>query len=184
MKRLISYIKPYFAYIGLTVAIKFLATTFELFIPDLMQQIIDEKVPAGDMAQIYLLGGLMLLCAALGLGGNVLANRMSAHSAGKITRTLRHDLFSKLENLSARQMDALTTSSAVSRLTSDSYNVNQMLARIQRMGIRAPILLIGGIIMMLSMGVVLALVLIVLLPLLSLVIIKVTGCLHGSCIQR
>jgi hypothetical protein len=78
--------------------------------------IIDEKVPTGQMNQIYLLGGLMLLCAALGLGGNVLANRMSAYSAGRVTRKLRHDLFAKLECLSARQMDQLTTSSAVSRL--------------------------------------------------------------------
>ena len=174
MKRLFSYIKPYLGFISLTLIIKFLATTFELFIPNLMQKIIDEKVPAGDMKQIFILGGLMLLCALLGVCGNVLANRMSAKSAGQITRRLRHDLFAKLERLSARQMDELTTSSAVSRLTSDSYNVNQMLARIQRMGIRAPILLIGGIIMMLSMDVVLALVLIVLLPLLSLVIIKIT----------
>ena len=170
MKRLFSYIKPYTWYIMLTVLIKFAATTFELFIPSLMQTIIDEKAPAGEMGPIFVLGGLMLLCAALSLGGNVLANRMSAISAGRITKKLRHDLFSKLENLSAKQMDKLTTSSAVSRLTSDSYNFNQMLARIQRMGIRAPILLVGGMGMMLAMDWVLALVLVCLLPLLSIVV--------------
>ena len=170
MKRLFSYIKPYSWYILLTVAIKFIATVFELFIPSLMQTIIDDKAKAGAMGPIFVLGGLMLLCAALSLGGNVLANRMSAISAGKITKKLRHDLFSKLENLSAHQMDELTTSSAVSRLTSDSYNFNQMLARIQRMGIRAPILLIGGMGMMLAMDWVLALVLVCLLPLLSVVV--------------
>ena len=150
MKRLMSYIKPYGWYILLTVMIKFAATVFELLVPNLMEVMIDEKVPKGQLTAIIILGVGMLLCAALSLGGNILANRMSAISAGKITKKLRHDLFSKLENLSAHQMDDLTTSSAVSRLTSDSYNFNQMVARIQRMGIRAPILLVGGVVMMLA----------------------------------
>ena len=174
MKRLFSYIRPYSWYIALTVGIKFLATVFELFIPSLMETIIDDKVADGVIGPILWLGGLMLLCALVSLGGNILANRMSAISAGKITQKLRHDLFSKLENLSARQMDELTTSSAVSRLTSDSYNFNQMLARIQRMGIRAPILLLGGIMMMLLEDWILALVLVALLPILSFVVIKTT----------
>ena len=71
-------------------------------------------------------------------------------------------------------MDKLTTSSAVSRLTSDTYNVNNMLTRFQCMGIRAPIMLVGGIIMMLTMDWVLALVLVAMLPLISIVVYLVT----------
>lgn len=109
-------------------------------------------------------------CLAL----NIIANRMSAISSGKITKALRHDLFAKLEGLSARQLDELTVSSAESRLTSDTYNVNQLLARVQRLGIRAPILLLGGVGMMLRMDVPLALVLIALLPLIVLIVWWVT----------
>ena len=174
MKRLFPYIKPYSWFIVLTLAIKFAATSLELMIPNLMQTMIDEKVPEGRLTPIFVLGGLMLLCALLAMGGNILANRMSAKSAGKVTQKLRHDLFAKLENLSARQMDELTVSSAVSRLTSDSYNFNQMLARIQRMGIRAPILLIGGICMMLTKDWILALVLVSLLPFISLAVYTTT----------
>ncbi|MBQ4600848.1 MAG: ABC transporter ATP-binding protein [Oscillospiraceae bacterium] len=143
-------------------------------IPDLMETIIDEKAPAGDMTQIYLYGGGMLLCAVCALVGNIVANRMSAVSSGKITRAIRHDLFVKLQSLSARQMDRLTVPSAESRLTSDTYNINQMLTRIQRMGIRAPILLIGGIIMTLQMDAALALVFIGLLPIIGVVVYFVT----------
>ena len=174
MKKLWSYIKSYGWFILLTLGIKFAATVFELFIPSLMQTIIDDKVSGGQIGPILWLGGAMLLCAGLSLLGNILSNRMSAKSAGQITKKLRHDLFAKLGRFSSRQMDQLTTSSAVSRLTSDSYNVNQMLARIQRMGIRAPILLIGGIIMMFTMDWVLALVLVALLPLLAWVVIRST----------
>ena len=116
----------------------------------------------------------MLLCAAGCLACNILANRMSAISSGKITKAIRHDLFEKLQSLSARQMDNLTISSAESRLTSDTYNVNQILARLQRIGIRAPILLLGGIVMMLSMDVMLSLVLIGLLPVIGIVVYFVT----------
>ena len=174
MAKLFRYIRPYVGYILLTLFIKLTATCVELMIPNLMEVILDEKVPAGDRTQVFVFGGLMLLCAALAMSGNLLANRMSAVSAGKVTRTLRHDLFKKLEDLSARQMDDLTTSSAVSRLTSDTYNVNQLLARLQRIGVRAPIMLVGGIIMMLTMDLVLALVLISLLPIICLAVILVT----------
>jgi len=169
-----SYIRPWWGYIFLAVFIKFLGAVLELFIPWLMEIMLDEKVPAGNSNAIFLFGGLMLLCAGGCLFCNVLANRMSAKSSGKITEALRHDLFSRLEHLSARQMDRLTVSSAQSRLTSDTYNVNQLLARGQRLGIRAPILLIGGLVMMLGMDWVLALVLMALLPVIAFVVLKVT----------
>ncbi len=174
MGQLKKYIRPYMGYMLLTVLIKLLGAVMELTIPDLMETILDVKVPAGDVGSIFLYGGGMLLCAAGCLGANVIANRMSAVSSGKITRTIRHDLFQKLESLSARQMDELTVSSAESRLTSDTYNINQLLARVQRLGIRAPILLVGGIFMMLRMDAVLALVLIALLPVIGVVVYFVT----------
>lgn len=168
------YIRPYWGYIALTMFIKLFGAGMELLIPYLMEIILDVQVPAGNLAGIYIFGGGMLLCAGICLGANVLANRMSAVSSGKITLAIRHDLFKKLQGLSARQMDALTVSSAESRLTSDTYNVNQLLARVQRMGIRAPILLIGGIAMMLSMDTVLALVLVGMLPIIAVVVYFVT----------
>lgn len=174
MLKLEQYIRPYLGYIILTVFIKLMGAVFELQIPRLMEVILDDKVPQGDLAHIYLYGLLMLLCAGLCLGGNVLANRMSAKSSGKITRAIRHDLFHKLQHLSARQLDDLTVSSAESRLTSDTYNVNQLLARIQRLGIRAPILLVGGMTMMLSMDAMLALILLALLPVIGLAVYFVT----------
>lgn len=174
MAELRRYIRPYWAFIALTLLIKLSGALTELLIPYFMEQMLDVKVPAGDLRGIWLCGGLMLLCAALCLGLNVLANRMTAVSSGKITRAVRHDLFAKLESLSARQMDALTAASANSRLTSDTYNVNQFLARIQRMGVRAPSLLVGGVVVMLGMDAKLALVLVALLPVIAVVVYFVT----------
>ena len=174
MTRLERYIHPYWGYIFGTMLIKLTGAALELLIPYLMEIMLDDKVPTGDLSAIYLYGGLMLLCAAGCMGANILANRMSAISSGRITLAIRHDLFRKLQHLSARQMDELTIPSAESRLTSDTYNVNQLLARTQRIGVRAPILLVGGIAMMLSMDPVLALVLIGLLPIIGIVVYFVT----------
>ena len=174
MLKLERYLRPYWLYMAATMLIKFLGAALELLIPSLMETILDEKVPGADVRGIFLFGFFMLLCAAGCLLCNIQANRMSAVSSGKITLAIRHDLFEKLQSLSARQMDALTVSSAESRLTSDTYNINQLLARLQRIGIRAPILLLGGIAMMLTMDAVLALVLISLLPIIAIVVYFVT----------
>ena len=174
MKRLMKYIGPYMGLIMLAMFIKLLGAGLELMIPYLMEIILDDVVPAGQKGMIFVYGGGMLLCALGCLAANVIANRMSAKSAGQITLRIRHDLFEKLENLSARQMDKLTVSSAESRLTSDTYNINQLLARMQRLGIRAPILLIGGITMTLSMDAGLALILIGMLPIIAVVVYLVT----------
>ena len=175
MKKLAQYIRPYRFYIALTLLIKFTGAAAELLIPYLMEILLDKTVPAGNVSGIYKFGALMILCAAGCLCCNIAANRMSAVSSGKITKAIRHDLFDRLQHLSAAQLDALTISSAESRLTSDTYNINQLLARLQRIGVRAPILLCGGIAMMLSMDALLALVLVALLPLIAVVVYFVTS---------
>lgn len=174
MKGIRRYIRPYYGYILLAVFIKLVGAVLELCIPYLMERMLDVMVPQGKLAGIYILGAGMILCAAGCLGANILANRMSAISSGKITLAIRHDLYAKLLSLSARQLDGLTVSSAESRLTSDTYNINQLLARVQRLGIRAPILLAGGVAMMVSMDAPLALVLVAMLPIIALVVYFVT----------
>ena len=174
MRKIYPYIKPFTGYILLTLLIKIFASAADLLIPYFMEIILSVGAQSGNVSVIYIYGGLMALCAIIGLTMNVLANRMSAVSAGKITQTIRHDLFKKTLHLSARQMDSLTVSSAESRLTSDTYNINQILARVQRIGIRAPILLVGGIAMMLMIDTGLALIPIALLPIIALITYFVT----------
>ena len=174
MKGILEYIKPYRAFMLLTLFLKFVAAMMDLLIPSLLARIIDDVVPTGQVRLIFLWGGVMLICAVFSVTTNVTANRMAEISAGGMTRRLRHDLFSKVTYLSARQMDEFTVSSAVSRLTSDTYNVNRMLARMQRLGVRGPILLIGGILITMSMEPKLTLVLAMALPFIILIVWIVT----------
>ena len=174
MKHILKYIRPYYGYISVTLIIKFIASIMELLIPSILAKIIDEIVPSGDRNGIFIWGGVMTLCAVVAILGNIIANRMSAVSSGKITLHIRHDLFEKISYLSANQLDGFTVPSAISRLTSDTYNLNQLFARMQRIGVRGPILLIGGLAITLVMDAGLTLVLVATLPLIALLVYFVT----------
>lgn len=174
MKRILQYIRPFYWYMAVTMLIKFMGTVMELLIPRLLEIMLDVAVPQGKRSTILFIGGAMLLCALVCVAANIIANRMSAKSAGGITQKLRYDLFEKIDRLSARQMDEITAPSAISRLTSDTYNVNQLLARMQRLGVRGPILLLGGIIITLFMDLKLALIMIATLPIIAVVVYFVT----------
>ena len=174
MKGILKYAKPLYLYMLVTLLFKFIAAMMDLLIPSVLAKIIDDIVPLGDVRQIFLWGGIMVGCAIVSVTINVTANRMAEVSAGKMTRQIRHDLFAKTTYLSAAQMDEITISSAVSRLTSDTYNLNRMLARMQRLGVRGPILLIGGIIITMSMEPKLTMVLVAALPFIIAIVALVT----------
>lgn len=167
MRKIIEYIRPLFGRMLAGFGIKLVGTVMDLAIPWILAHMIDEIVPTGNRRAILLWGVGMAACAVTAWLGNVIANRRASAVSRDATRRIRHDLFEKIEHLSARQLDEITIPSLISRLTSDTYNVNQTLGRIQRLGVRAPILLLGGILVTLMMDFRLSLVLIATLPLLT-----------------
>ena len=175
MAGLRKYIRPYYSYMLLAMFIKFFGALVELLIPYLLETILDDVVPTGSRRGILLTGGGYGALRRPCVSRRTLWQTACPPSApGKITLVLRHDLFQRLDRLSARQLDGLTLPSAVSRLTSDTYNVNQLLARMQRLGVRGPILLLGGVCITLHMDAGLAMVLIATLPLIGLLVYFVT----------
>lgn len=156
-------------------SIKLGGSLVELLLPWMLSHIIDEVVPLGELSSVYLWGGMMVACAAVAWIGNVTANRMATSISMDFTRRLRHDLFHRISELTCGQMDDFTIPSLVSRMTSDTYNVHQMVDKMQRLGVRAPILLLGGLIMTFAMEPVLSLTLVGTLPLLGVVVWYVTS---------
>ena len=174
MKRIFPYLRPYLPRISLGLAIKFTGTIMDLLLPWILSYMIDDVVPLKEVPRIVFWGGAMVACAAVALITNIVANRMASWVAQHTTEALRHDLFSKISHLSCGQIDSFSIPSLESRLTSDTYNVHQMIGMMQRLGVRAPILLIGGIFITLMLEPVLALILIAVLPLIALVIYGVS----------
>ena len=176
MKQIISkYLRPYFPRMGVGFVIKFLGTVMDLCIPYILAYIIDSVIPTGEKRLVLLWGMLMLVCSFLALSGNVIANRMASKVASDATEVIRHDLFSKTMHLSNGQTDSFTKPSLISRMTSDTYNLHQALGRVQRLGVRAPILLIGGICVTFTLDPVMACVLLATLPLLGFITVYVSG---------
>lgn len=170
MKGIFPYLKPYVPRMSVGVLTKFLGTVVELLIPWMLSYILDNIVPLKDTKRVLIWGLYMAICAVLALLMNIYANRVAASVARDTTRAVRHDLFKKISYLSCRQIDEFSIPSLESRLTTDTYNVNQVIGMMQRMGIRAPILLIGGICITMTMEPVLTLVMISVLPLITLVV--------------
>ncbi|MCD7729044.1 MAG: ABC transporter ATP-binding protein/permease [Clostridia bacterium] len=164
MKRTIGYLKPYAGVTAAALTIKFTGSVAELVLPYILSYIIDDLIPLKDISRIYIMGGIMILFAVIALAGNIIANRLSAIAAGKMTHDLRYDLFSQTCYLKSSQVDGFTMPSLISRLTSDTYYVNQMVARSMRMGVRAPILLIGGLIFSFVLDPFLALIMLAAMP--------------------
>ena len=170
MKMIFSYLRPYVPRMILGLSIKFTGTIMDLLIPWVLSYTIDDIVPLGDVKLIFVWGGVMFLCAVTAFVTNVTANRMASKVARDATEVIRHDLFEKISYMSCRQVDEFTIPSLELRLTNDTYHIHRMIGMMQRLGVRAPILLLGGIIVTLALEPVLSLTLILMLPFITLLV--------------
>lgn len=174
MRRLLTYLYPYRGRMAVQMTIKFVGTVMDLLLPWILATIIDDIVPLRDVRKILLWGGAMILCSILAVVTNIMANRMASAVGREVTRRLRQDLFSKICSLSCGQVDRLTIPSLEARLTTDTYNTHQMVTSMQRLGVRSPILLLGGVLITLTLEPVLTLVLLAVLPFIALVIVGIS----------
>ncbi|MDR2648972.1 MAG: ABC transporter ATP-binding protein/permease [Clostridiales bacterium] len=170
MKTIFEYIRPKLGVMSFQMLIKFIGTIVELLLPWMLSVILDDLAPVKNVKMIWLWGSLMVICAVIALIFNAMANRMATAISKDITRRVRRDLFIRITALTASQEDHFTTPSLITRLSSDTYNMHQMIDRMQRLGVRAPILMLGGIVLTFSLEPVLTNVLLAALPLLALVI--------------
>ena len=165
MKLILRYVRPYRRLILTVMAIKLLGTGTDLLMPYVLEHLLDHVIPAADSAwPVVAWSGVMFLLTWITRVLNVSANRKSVRVARESTFAVRRDLFHTALNLSGSQMDQIGLPSLISRMTSDTYNVQNFIRMIQTMGIRAPIMLLGGIAITLTMDTGLALILCIMAP--------------------
>ena len=133
MKWFISYVKPYKLRIVLELIIKTIATTMDLCIPWILGHIIDVVIPSENTVFIAVWGALMIVCSFVCVAGNISANRLASSIARDTTMNVRHDLFEKIMSLSSQRTDYFTVPSLVSRITTDTYNLNSMTGMLLRL---------------------------------------------------
>lgn len=174
MKLIFRYMKPYFKAVLFAVVLKFIGTMCELLLPYTLEYLIDEVVPTKNMKMVIFCGLLMAFIALLTRFFNVTANRKGIENAHNVSYDVRKDLFEKTENLSGSLFDSFGLPSLISRMTSDSYNVQSCVQSLQMLCIRAPIMLVGGIVVTMTMDRTLSMILCIMLPILIVVIISVS----------
>ncbi len=165
MRLMIKYLRPFLGIMLVGLTIKVTGRVIELALPYILSYILENVVEQQRVEKVLLWGGLMALCALSACIFNIVANRMAARVARDFSEIVRKNLFARTIRLSAKQTDAFTIASLEARVTTDTYNVHQFVGMMQRMGVRAPILLVGGIAITLIMDSYLALIMIAMLPL-------------------
>lgn len=177
MRLILHYMKIHWKRITAGVSLKTLAALGELMIPYILEHIIDDVVPTKKVLMVFAWGLAMIVAAFLVRTLNIQANHRAVATGRDCIRSLRYDLFRKTVNLSGTQFDRFGLPSLTSRMTSDSYNVQNFIVSMQAMGIRAPVLLLGGIIVTMTMDPALSGILCIMVPVLGVIIYTVTR--HG-----
>lgn len=147
MKQLLSYFKPYLKESFLAPLFKLLEAVFELLVPMVIAGIVDQSIPQKDQGHLWLQMGLLFVFAVIGVLVALVAQFYSAKAAVGFAKELTNDLYRHILSLPKDSRDRLTTSSLVTRLTSDTYQIQTGINQFLRLFLRAPIIVFGAIFM-------------------------------------
>ena len=147
LKRLLKSIREFKTASILTPIFMCVEVFMEIAIPFLLSKLIDEGIANNDTKQITILGIMLVLSAGLSLVFGVLSGRFAAKASSGFAKNLREDIYNKIQDFSFFNIDKFSTSSLVTRLTTDVTNVQQAYMMIIRAAVRAPITIIFAIIM-------------------------------------
>ncbi|WP_288597525.1 ABC transporter ATP-binding protein [uncultured Streptococcus sp.] len=152
MKYLSRYFKGYLKETVLGPLFKLFEASFELLVPIIIARIVDTIIPSNNKMNLVLMVELLFLFAVVGVIVAITAQYFSSKAAVGYTRQLTKDLFKKIMGLSKEDRDKLTTSSLVTRLTSDTYQIQTGINQFLRLFLRAPIIVFGAIIMVFNIS--------------------------------
>lgn len=170
MLKLIRYLKPHSLKIFFIVLLLFLYSISDLYLPNLMADIVDTGILKGDTSYILKIGFIMILVALFSTACSIIASFFSAKVATSFSKKLRRKIFTKVSDYSLSEFDKIGTSSLVTRTTNDINQIQQVVVMFMRMMIIAPLTCIGGIIMAVSKNADLSKILFIVLPLIAIVI--------------
>ncbi len=170
MKKLLSYLKPYWKPTLLAPILMLIEVICDLSQPTLLASIVDNGVAKSNLPYILNTGALMLGIALIGMAGGMGCSVASSIASQNFGASVRSAVFKKIQSLSPLNIDRFKTSSLVTRLTNDITQLQMVVLMSLRIMVRAPLLFIGGIIMAVSLNARLTLILTVSIPLLAAVI--------------
>ena len=147
MKSLLKYFKGYLWETFLGPVFKLLEAIFELCVPLIIAHLVDQVIPKKETSAVVMTVGVLFLFASFGVVVAITAQYFSSKAAVGFTREMTKDLYDKILSLPKDKRDRIGTSSLVTRLTSDTYQIQVGINQFLRLFLRAPIIVFGSIIM-------------------------------------
>ena len=180
LKKLASYIKEYKKDTILTPIFVVLEVVMEVIIPLLMARIIDVGIQNGDVHYILEMGILLIVSAILSLTFGMLSGRFAAKASAGYAKNLRKAMFHKVQDYSFENIDKFSTSSLVTRMTTDVTNVQMAFQMIIRILVRGPIMMIFALLMVMSISMKLSAVFFVAIPVLGAILFYIAIKAHPN----
>lgn len=170
MLEMFKYLKPYRLQLVLVFVFQLIAILFELYLPTLMAEIVDVGIVNQDVPFILRTGGLMVACGIMSILLMVGVSYFAAKVSLGFGRDMRRELFVHVEHFSLQEYEKFGSASLITRTTNDVKVVQDVINMMQRMMTRAPLMLVGGIVLAVSRDRYLSLVFLAALPILAFII--------------
>lgn len=170
MKRLLPFLKPYRVQCVVGPLFKLFEAILELLLPTVMAFVINEGVNKGDQRFVFQMGGVMLAMSLLGFCSSMTCQYLASRTSQGFGTGLRNAMFRHIFSLSQSQVDQITASSLITRLTNDINQLQVAVAMLIRLVIRAPFICIGAVIMAMMLDFQLSLILLVATPVIALIL--------------
>ncbi len=167
IKELMKSIREYKKYTILTPIFVTGEVILEVIIPILMAKLIDDGVYNGNMDVVYKIGLELVFCAIISLIFGVMSGFSAAKASSGFVKNLREDLYNKVQDFSFSNIDKFSTSSLVTRLTTDVTNIEWAYQMIIRIAVRAPLMLIISLCFAISINKKLSLIFLTIIPILA-----------------
>ena len=148
--RLRNFLSPYWVWALLAPLLMVLEVSMDLLLPRLIQVIVDQGITPGNLNVVMSTGVWMLVVATIGLIGGYGCGIYAIRAGQAFGADLRHALFAKVQTLSFANLDRLETGGLITRLTNDVTQVTEVVMMFMRIMVRAPMLMLGGLIMVLG----------------------------------
>jgi ATP-binding cassette subfamily B multidrug efflux pump len=174
-RKLASFLKPYWLWATLAPLLMIVEVAMDLMQPRLVQHIIDAGIAEGDLQVVVRSGLWMVGLAFIGLIGGAGCTVFAVLAAQHFGADLRMSLFGKVQSLSFGNLDKLETGKLITRLTNDVTQVQEMVAMLLRIMVRAPLLLVGSLVMAVLTSPQLAWLFVVLIPIVLIALVVIIG---------
>ena len=178
LKKILKSVREYKRESFLTPVFMLGEVAMEVLIPFLMAKLLDLGIDKGDMHSILTYGFLLILCALLSLCFGILSGRFASIASNGFAKNLRHDLYYKVQDYSFANIDKYSTSSIITRLTTDVTNVQNSYQMIIRIAVRAPLMFIFSLVMAFMINAKISIIFLIIVPILFILLLVIAKIAH------